>query len=158
MTLGVQPALIDAWIGQVSNAEFNNFTSKPNPPAATLLNVAGLAKVTGRAHATMTNLTDTPVTFSYADILRSQKRTTSTQNFVATLLSRLAGDLDLKVEALGLGLPLPGLGGLVSGTISGAATPIDQLLSSVLGTLGIGLGQADSWVSGVRFGGSVLVN
>ncbi|KFC75484.1 Enoyl-CoA hydratase [Bosea sp. LC85] len=158
VTLGVQPALIDAWIGQVSNAEFNNFTSKPNPPAAPLLNVVGLAKVTGRAHATMTNLTDTPVNFSYADILRSQKRTTSTQNFVATLLSRLVGDLDLKVEALGLGLPLPGLGDLVSGVISGAATPIDQLLNSVLGTLGIGLGQADSWVSGVRCGGSVLVN
>ncbi len=157
VTLGVTPALIDAWIGQVSNAEFNNFRNKPNPPSAILLNVAGLAKVSGRAHATMTNLAETPVSFSYPEILRADKRTTSTQNFVATLLSRLVGDLDLKVEALGLGLPLPGLGGLVSGVIGGAATPIDQVLNSVLGTLGIGLGQADSWVSGVRCGGAVLV-
>jgi uncharacterized membrane protein len=157
VTLGVTPALIDAWIGQVSNAEFNNFRSAPNPPSAVLLNVAGLAKVSGRAHATMTNLAATPVSFTYPEILRADKRTTSTQNFTATLLSRLVGDLDLKVEALGLGLPLPGLGGLVSGVIGGAATPIDQVLNAVLGTLGIGLGQADSWVSGVRCGGAVLV-
>ena len=41
--------------------------------------------------------------------------------------------------------------------IANAATPLDQILNSVLGTLGIGLGQADSWVTGVRCGGAVLV-
>ena len=61
------------------------------------------------------------------------------------------------VQALGLGLGLPGLDGLVSGVISKAATPLDQILNGVLGTLGIGLGQADGWVSGVRCGGAVLV-
>jgi len=157
VTLGVTPAVIDAWIGQVSMAEFNNFRNPPNPPAATLLNVLGLAKVTGRAHVTMTNLAETPVAFSYTEILRGDKRTTSTQNFIATLLGRLIGDLDIRVEALGLGLGLPGLEGAVSGIVAAAATPIDQLLNALLGTLGIGLGQADSWVTGVRCGGAVLV-
>lgn len=157
VTLGVTPAVVDAWIGQVSMAEFNNFSRAPNPPAATLVNAAGLAKVTGRAHVTMTNLSEAAVSFSYAEIQRSDKKTTSTQNFVATLLGRLVGDLELRVEALGLGLGLPGLDGLVSGIIGNAATPLDQILNGVLGTLGIGLGQADSWVSGVRCGGAVLV-
>uniref|UniRef100_A0A9E8A4B7 Pilus assembly protein TadG-related protein n=1 Tax=Bosea sp. NBC_00436 TaxID=2969620 RepID=A0A9E8A4B7_9HYPH len=157
VTLGVTPALVDAWIGQVSMAEFNNFSTAPNPPAATLLNVAGLAKVSGRAHVTMTNLSEATVSFSYPEIQRGDKKTTSTQNFVATLLGRLVGDLELRVEALGLGLGLPGLDGLVSGIIAGAATPLDQILNGVLGTLGIGLGQADSWVTGVRCGGAVLV-
>jgi len=157
VTLGVTPALVDAWIGQVSMAEFNNFSRAPNPPAATLLNVAGLAKVSGRAHVTMTNLSEATVSFSYPEIQRGDKKTTSTQNFVATLLGRLVGDLELRVEALGLGLGLPGLDGLVSGVIAGAATPLDQVLNGVLGTLGIGLGQADSWVTGVRCGGAVLV-
>ena len=40
---------------------------------------------------------------------------------------------------------------------TGAATPLDQVLTSLLNTLGIGLGQADSWVSGVRCGGAVLI-
>lgn len=157
VTLGVTPAVVDAWIGQVSMAEFNNFSRAPNPPAATLVNAAGLAKVTGRAHVTMTNLSEAAVSFSYPEIQRSDKKTTSTQNFVATLLGRLVGDLELRVEALGLGLGLPGLDGLVSGVIANAATPLDQILNGVLGTLGIGLGQADSWVSGVRCGGAVLV-
>jgi len=157
VTLGVTPAVVDAWIGQVSMAEFNNFSRAPNPPAATLVNAAGLAKVTGRAHVTMTNLSEAAVSFSYPEIQRSEKKTTSTQNFVATLLGRLVGDLELRVEALGLGLGLPGLDGLVSGVIGNAATPLDQILNGVLGTLGIGLGQADSWVSGVRCGGAVLV-
>lgn len=56
-----------------------------------------------------------------------------------------------------LGLPIPGLEGAVSGVIAGAAAPLDQVLTSLLNTLGIGLGQADSWVSGVRCGGAVLI-
>jgi uncharacterized membrane protein len=157
VTLGVTPAVVDAWIGQVSPAEFSNFSTRPNPPAATLLNLPGLAKVTGRAHVTVTNTSETPVSFSYAEIQRVDKKTTSTQNFVASLLSRLVGDLDLRVELLGLGLPLPGLEGAVSGVVAGAAAPLDQVLTSLLNTLGIGLGQADSWVSGVRCGGAVLI-
>ncbi|MCV9937655.1 pilus assembly protein TadG-related protein [Boseaceae bacterium BT-24-1] len=157
VTLGVTPAVVDAWIGEVSNAEFSNFSTRPNPPAATLLNLLGLAKVTGRAHVTISNTSETPVSFSYAEIQRVEKKTTSTQNFVASLLSRLVGDLDLRVELLGLGLPIPGLDGAVSGVIAGAAAPLDQVLTSLLNTLGIGLGQADSWVSGVRCGGAVLI-
>ncbi len=157
VTLGVTPALVDAWIAQVSTAEFGNFSTRPNPPAAILLNLVGLAKVTGRAHATMTNTGETAVSFSYAEIQRGDKKTTSTQNFVATLLSRLISDLDVRVEPLGLGLPIPGLSGAVSNVIAGAATPLDQVLSTLLGALGIGLGQADSWVSGVRCGGAALI-
>ncbi|CAD5296446.1 Uncharacterized membrane protein [Bosea sp. 62] len=157
VTLGVTPAVVDAWIGQVSNAEFSNFSTRPNPPAATVLDLLGLAKVTARAHVTISNTSETPVSFSYAEIQRADKKTTSTQNFVASLLSRLVGDLNLRVELLGLGLPIPGLDGAVSGVIAGAAAPLDQVLTSLLNTLGIGLGQADSWVSGVRCGGAVLI-
>lgn len=157
VTLGVTPAVMDAWIGQVSNAEFGNFSTRPNPPAATVLDLLGLAKVTARAHVTISNTSETAVSFSYAEIQRADKKTTSTQNFVASLLSRLVGDLDLRVELLGLGLPIPGLDGAVTGVIAGAAAPLDQVLTSLLSTLGIGLGQADSWVSGVRCGGAVLI-
>jgi len=157
VTLGVTPAVADAWIGQVSNAEFGNFSTRPNPPAATLLNLLGLVKVNGRAHVTISNTSETPVSFSYGEIQRVDKKTTSTQNFVASLLSRLVGDLELEVAPLGIGLPIPGIGGAVSGVIAGATAPLDQVLTSLLNTLGIGLGQADSWVSGVRCGGAVLI-
>jgi uncharacterized membrane protein len=57
-----------------------------------------------------------------------------------------------------LGLPVPGLGSTVSGIIGGATGSIDQLLASVLATLGVGIGQADVWVLGIRCDGAVLVN
>ena len=37
-------------------------------------------------------------------------------------------------------------------------SPIDQVLASLLSTLGIGLGQVDVWVLGIRCDGAVLVN
>lgn len=157
VTLAVRPALVDAWIGQVSAAQFENFTSPPNPSPAALLNILGLARVTGRAHATMTNTAETSLAYSYAEIQRGEKKTTSTQNFTATLVARLVGDLDLKVEALGLGIGLGGLADVVGATIGGATGSLDRLINAVLGTLGLGLGQADAWVTDVRCGGAVLV-
>ena len=157
VALGVTPGIVDAWIGNVSNSDFTNFTTKPNPPAATLVN-AGLVSVSGRAHAGMGNTTPTSVSFSYADISAQTKKTVNTTNFTSSLTGSLLGDLSLSVNVIGLGVPIPGLAPLVTSIISGATGSIDQVIASVLGTLGVGVGQADVWVSGVRCDGAVLVN
>lgn len=157
VTLGVTPGIVDAWIGNVTTADLNNFTTKPNPPAATLVNL-GLITVTGKAHAGMGNTTPTNVSFSYADILANTKKTVNTTNFTSSLTGSLLGDLSLAINIGPLGLPIPGLGSLVTGIISAATGSVDQLLASVLASLGIGIGQADVWVNGVRCDGAVLVN
>jgi uncharacterized membrane protein len=156
VTLGVTPGIVDAWIGNVSATEMTNFTSKPNPGAATLVNL-GAVTVTGRAHAGMGNTTPTPVAFSYSDIAAQTKKTVTTTNFTASLTGSLLGDLALSVNVGPLGLPVPGLGPAVTGIIGGATASIDQVLASVLATLGIGIGQADVGVSGFRCDGAVLV-
>lgn len=156
-TLGVSPGIVDAWIGNVSSADMKNFSTKPNPPAATLA-VVGPVTVSGRAHATMANAAPTPVTFSYADIQAQTKKTVNTTSFTSSLTASLLGDLSLTVQVAGLGLPIPGIGATVAGIIGGATAPIDQLLASTLAALGVGLGQADVWVSGIRCDGAVLVN
>lgn len=155
--LGVTPGIVDAWIGNVSAAELNNFTSKPNPGPATLVDL-GAVKVAGKAHAGIGNTAPTPVTFSYADIQAITKKTVTTTNFTQSLTASLLGDLSLNVQVGPLGLPIPGLGGLVTGIIGGATGSIDQLLAQVLATLGAGIGQADVWVTGVRCDRAVLVN
>ena len=154
VTLGVTPGVVDAWIGEVSNAQFTNFTSPPNPGSATLVNIAGL-KVTGRAHASVANMSATPMSFTYPDIMRQTKKTVGTTDFTRSLLTRLFDDLDLNVAGLALGGSV--VTGLVSGALSSATSPIDQALSLVLSTLGVGLGQADVWVMNVRCDGAVLV-
>ncbi len=157
VTLGVSPGLVDAWIGDVTPAMMTNFSTKPNPPVAKIVDL-GAIQVAGRAHATMANTAPTPVTFSYADIQAQTKKTTNTTNFTSSLVASLLGDLQLGVQLGPLGLPIPGIGALVASILSGATGSIDTLLNSVLQTLGIGLGQVDSWVTGVRCDGAVLVN
>lgn len=157
VTLGVSPGIVDAWIGDVTPAMMTNFSTKPNPPAVNIVNL-GIIQVTGRAHATMANTSPTPVTFSYADIQAQTKKTVNTTNFTSSLTQSLLGDLQLGVQLGPLGLPIPGIGALVLGIIGGATGSIDTLLNSVLQTLGIGLGQVDTWVTGVRCDGAVLVN
>ncbi len=157
VTLGVSPGIVDAWIGDVTSAMMTNFSTAPNPPAVNIVNL-GAIQVTGRAHATMANTAPTSVTFSYADIQAQTKKTVNTMSFTSSLTSSLLGDLQLGVQLGPLGLPIPGIGALVAGIIGGATASIDTLLNSVLQTLGVGLGQADVWVTGVRCDGAVLVN
>jgi uncharacterized membrane protein len=155
--LGVSPGIVDAWVGNVSTADLNNFSTRPNPGAATLVDL-GTVKVTGRAHATMANTAPTPVTFSYADIQAQTRKTVTTTSFTASLTASLLGDLQLAVQLGPLALPVPGLAPLVLSIIGGATHSVDTLLASVLQTLGVGLGQADVWVTGIRCDGAVLVN
>lgn len=155
-TIDVTPGVLDAWIGAVSDSQFTNFTAAPNPPAATLVNTP-LVKVTGRAHASVANLSAAPMTFSYSDIRQNTKKTVGTADFSSSLLRGLVRDTDIDVNVLGLGLGLGGLSSLVTTTLSTATPAIDQVLNTVLQTLGIGLGQADVWMLGIRCDGAVLV-
>jgi uncharacterized membrane protein len=158
VTLAVTPAVIDTWIADVSSAQFLNFKVAPNPSAATIVDTA-LLKVTARAHVTITNMSPTPVTFTTSDIAARVKKTVGTKDFAASLLSKLVADADLNVNVLGLGIGLPGAAQtLVAGILSNAVAPLDTLLSGVLNSLGVGLGQADVWVLGQRCDGAVLVN
>jgi uncharacterized membrane protein len=156
-TLGVTPGIIDAWIGNVSMAQMTNFTTKPNPPAATLVNL-GAITVTGLAHAGMGNTTPTSVNFDYAQIQAMTPQTVTTTNLTSSLTSSLLGQLALTVNIGPLGIPLPGLPSIVTGIIASDTSAIDQVLASVLATLGVGIGQADVWVTGIRCDGAVLVN
>ncbi len=159
VTLGVTPGIVDAWIGNVTVADLNNVATKPSPGPATLVSLlGGLVTVTGRAHVGMGNTTAVSVPFSYADITSQTKKTVNSTNFTNSLISSLLGDLVLSVNVIGIPIVPPGLSALVAGILSAATTSIDTLLSSVLATLGVGIGQADVWVSGIRCDGAVLVN
>jgi uncharacterized membrane protein len=159
VALGVTPGIVDAWIGSVTPAMLTNFTTKPNPPAATIVNLSPLPiTVTALAHAGMGNTTPTSVSFSYSDITSQTPHTVTSTNFTSSLTSSLLGSLSVNVVIGPLGIPIPGLGTTVTGIISGATSSIDQLLATVLQTLGVGIGQADVWVNGIRCDGAVLVN
>ena len=156
-TLNVTPGLVNGWIGTVTAADMVNYTKEPIPGPATLLNVVGLATVTGAANAMIGNLAPTPVTYSAADIAAATIKTSTTKDYVSALLASLLGNLQMQVQALGLGLNVPGLTNSVSAVLTPAAAPVDQLINTVLETTGLGLGQADTWITGARCSAATIV-
>lgn len=149
-TLNVTPGLVNGWIGTVTAADMVNYTKEPTPGPATLLNLVGLATVTGRANAMIGNISPVQVTYTASDIANATIKTSSTQDFVSALLASLLGNLQMQVNALGLGVNIPGLTNSVAAVLTPAAAPVDQLINGVLQTTGLGLGQADTWVTGAR--------
>ena len=159
MTLGVTPGVIDAWIGNVSVSDFNNYTSPPRPDKVALVDTPILS-ILGRAHVQVANMTQTPVTFTMSEINRQVKKTVGTTQFTQSLLAGLLNDLQLDISVLGglLNLGLGDLAGpLLYGILRGATPALDQLLVTLLNTLGVSLGQADVWGLGLRCDGAVLV-
>ncbi|MCG6204251.1 pilus assembly protein TadG-related protein [Rhodopseudomonas sp. HC1] len=155
VTLGVTPGVVDAWIGTVAPAQMMNFASKPTATPATLVSVAGL-NVNGIAHAQIANTSPTPTRFSYSEINPATIKTVSTRNFTSSLTASLLGDLSLSVA--GIGLPIGGLTSSVTNLLFATLPSIDLSISSVLAALGVGVGQADVSVNGIRCDGAVLVN
>lgn len=160
VTVGVTPALLDAWIGEPSIPnDWKSFHKKPNMIAASLVSALGTIEANGRAHAAVTNLRETALTFDWNDIAALKPRTARTRDFSASLVQSLLGDLQLSVKVGPLSLLTPAL---LTGALTAALTPVtkiaDGVLNDLLGVLGVGLGEADVWVHGVRCDGAVLVN
>ena len=158
VTLNVTPAVIDAWIGAVSAADMTNYSAEPQPGPATLLNVLGLGAVSGRANATITNLAAAPVTFSDSDIVNDVRQTTSTTDFVSSVLYNLFANLQLTLNVGGLQVTAPApVTSAIGASLATATAPVDQVVSGILNALGLSLGNAYTWVNGVKCGNARLV-
>ena len=86
-------------------------------------------------------------------------KTVKTNDLMQALFSTLLGNLNLKVKLLGLGLGL-GQGPVTAAVDSSLATiavPLDGVVNSLTGLLGLGLGEADVRVNGVRCNAVALV-
>jgi uncharacterized membrane protein len=158
VTLGVTPGVVDSWIGNVSASDFANLSRPPNPGPATLVSAPGVS-VSGLAHVAMNNMTPTPVSFSYSQIQAQTGQTVSTTNYTSSLVTQLLQNLTLNASVLGLGLGLPpGVTQSIGDTLAAETSSLDLALATVLATVGVGIGQATVWVTGVRCDGAVLVN
>jgi uncharacterized membrane protein len=160
VTLGVRPSLINAWLAEPATlAGWKTLGSPPNMVDATIASVAGLIAASGRANAEITNLSDTNVVFRYADITGLVAKNVRTSAFTQSLAASLVGNLSLTVNAAGLLslTPTAVLTALIRSILTPVAPAIDGVLNSVFKTLGIGLGEADVWVNGVRCDGAALV-
>jgi uncharacterized membrane protein len=155
VTIAARPAVASLWIAGVTAADLVEKTAIPSPPPATLVSLPLVGNVTGRSEVSITNLRDTDLAFSAADIQNHVAKTTSTTAFTTSLVTTLLSHLQLALN--GLPLPIGPLATTLAKILSLATVPLDALLAAVLQTLGVSLGQAVVWVDGVRCDGAVLV-
>jgi uncharacterized membrane protein len=92
------------------------------------------------------------VSFSESDIQGGVVKNTSTTDYLGSLVTNLLTHTSLTMVGIGV----PGLPNIVTGILAGAVSPVDQLLSSVLQTAGVSLGQASTWVDGAKCGAAAL--
>jgi uncharacterized membrane protein len=116
-------------------------------------------KAYAKARATIANIDETRLTFTYADIENGVIKRTSTHDYLSSLMAGLANDLDLEIQVLGLGLGLNAalLKPALSSTVGGVLGAVDDVVASLLEVVGVTLGEADIRVNGVRCDRSVLV-
>lgn len=159
--LEVRPGIAEAWVGEVSTGAFYDMTRDVSPGPARLVNAAPLLRVNASAHAALVQSMPRDVRFDYADITAGTVKTAST-SIQFGMIARLLADLQLDVELLpgagGLTLPLggalkPATTAAVRLGLAQAENPIDLLLGRVLDVLGVGLGEADVRVHGLRCDG-----
>lgn len=152
------PGVVELAIGNVDPAALSSFSSTPRVTRATLVDAAGLVRISGKAHVETKNLKAARLTFSASDIARRRVKSVSTRDLLGSSIATLLGNLDLEVKALSLSLGLePLLRNSLVATLSRTAGSLDALLSNVLLLAGVRIGEADVRVTGISCDRPVLV-
>lgn len=159
VTLSVSPSIGEAAIGTVNLSELNNFTQELPVSNATMINVLLLLQVSGRSVINLGGDDWQNVAFDSDDIQNGVVKTVSTQNALDAALTSLIANLSLNVQVLGLGLGMSQnqISSAVTATLNGIATPLDSVVNELTHLTGVGLGEADVWVNGVRCQSVALV-
>lgn len=155
VTIAARPGVLEASIGEVSNP-IDDWSSPPTINPASLVTTS-LLKIRGEADVTMADLDETPLVFTQADIEARTIKRAETTDFTGSLVSSLLGRLSLDAQVAGLNLGLKQTATMALATqLAAVASPLDNVLASVLDTLGLHLGEADVRVDGVRCRPGVL--
>jgi len=156
-TIATRPGALRLSIGEMSDASLDDFAVPPSAAPVRLIDIL-LLRVTGAASVELAQTSPILLDFSSADIAAGTARTASTETLVASLTGSLLDRLHLTVNTLGLGLSPPHLIDLaVRNLLAPMAPLLDSTISATLSALGLGLGEADVRVYGVRCDRSVLV-
>ena len=153
----VRPGVARLALGELSDHALYDFGAQPVLAPAQLVDVL-LLKISGSSHIEIAQTAPVALAFSSADIAAGTLKTASTTTPIASLAGSLLGELDLTVSVLGLGLSSPALvAQALRDLVSPLAPTLDLTIAATLSTLGLGIGEADIRVYGVRCDHAVLV-
>lgn len=157
VTVDVRPGIAGLRIAAIDVGDLGHFARNPVVGSAQLVE-APLVGVTGAADMRVGNTMSTPLTFTAREIANAAVKSASTTEIVGSLTGSLLQGLDVDVTVARLDLGLSGLVKAALSTALTAASPVlDQVIGSVLATLGLRLGEADVRVHGLVCRHAVLV-
>ena len=157
VTIAARPGVAMLRIADVQAANLAQFERAPAIMPARLVS-SPLIAVSGHAEIEIANSGHTALRFNAGEIERRTLKRVATTDIAGSLTQSLLSDLEIEIKVAGLGLGVPGnLSGIVANTLAAATPAVDTLLSGVLGTLGVALGEADVRVHGAICGRAALV-
>jgi uncharacterized membrane protein len=156
-TIAVLPGVAELGVGDWTDPAFHDFGAIP-PQSPVKLVDALLLRISGTAHIEIAQTTPVMLEFSSTEIGAGTLKTARTETLVSSLVGTLLGDLDLTVNVLGIGLSSPAIiAQALRDLLAPLAPTLDLALAGALGALGLGVGEADVRVYGVRCDHPVLV-
>jgi uncharacterized membrane protein len=158
--LEVKPSIGSLKIGDIDVTRLDDFK---HPLTVTKTDVvkAPLFTVTGKSDVAIGGATWQTVNFTDADVKARTIKTVKTNDALAAATSSLLTNLDLDVVLLNSILTL-GLGDSIilaalKPVLAAAAAPLDSVITALTDLLGVGVGEADVRVNGLRCGAAALV-
>lgn len=146
-----------AAIGTIETGRLDDFSTALVPARAALvdtllIDVIGSSRLSLGAAEPWRSLR-----FSESEIATRAHKTVASSQPLGGIVTSLVGQASLSVQVIGLPIPIDPLLRGVGAALTPIAPALDRLLMTATGTLGVGLGEADLSVTGMRCGQAILV-
>lgn len=160
VSLSVATGVGSVTLGQVDPQNLADFSEALSPSDAQLVSVPLLLSASASATVQAGGDDWQTVTFDADDISANTLKTVKTNDIAASAFSSLLGSIKLNVQVLGilkLTLGQSAATSVLQQTLKNVAVPLDSIIDGFTGILGVGLGEADVRVNGVRCNAVALV-
>lgn len=158
-TLEVKPSIGSLKIGDIDLTVLNDF-KRPLTVARAKLVKAPLFGVSGKSDVALGGASWQTVSFTAAEVKAGAVKTVKTNDTLAAASASLLTNLDLDVDFASLihvGLGDAAILAALKPLLEAATPPLDGVITSLTDLLGLGVGEADVRVNGLRCGVAALV-
>jgi len=158
-TLEVKPSIGSLKIGDIDLTALNDF-KRPLTVARAKLVKAPLFGVSGKSDVALGGASWQTVSFTAAEVKAGAVKTVKTNDTLAAASASLLTNLDLDVDFASLihvGLGDAAILAALKPLLEAATPPLDGVITSLTDLLGLGVGEADVRVNGLRCGVAALV-
>jgi uncharacterized membrane protein len=158
-TLEVKPSIGSLKIGDIDLAALDDFKRPLTVNRAKLVK-APLFGVSGKSDVALGGASWQAVSFTAAEVKTGAVKTVKTNDTLAAASASLLTNLDLDVDFVSLihlGLGEAAILAALKPQLEAATTPLDGVITSLTELLGLGVGEADVRVNGLRCGVAALV-